>query len=396
MKELLVRILIGALLAAPGGAYDREVVFGLTNESIIPSVVAHALNTGSPVYAVELQLDGGASEVKGLEFQQGRHQTIGGGYKTPLYFLTGNPADGKTQVLSNSPERHYWGFYTIRRHPVTGVLYALVVDATKNNPPPMLVTIDPVTFNVSTIGPASGIVGGFAIDAQGNAVVSTGGGGIRALDLATGMVSGTIVVPWIVGTFDDLVYDSDGRLWGTLQAQNKADRGLWVLHPTSPTFVHVWQMDQPYWSLAVGTIPDPVVYCTGKTNSLGCIPSIASYGIPSPTATSGFTISASEVRNDRVGLLIYGTSGRAAFPFHGGVLCLAAPKRAWTVDSGGSAPPVKDCSGEWAIDFNAFIHQEQPPPPVTLPGTVVECQWWGRDTPGNASLSNAIEFTQAP
>jgi len=289
---------------------------------------------------------------------------------------------------------YYWGNHSIRKHPLTRVLYAIVLDVFTNKT--LLVTIDPATFHVTTIGITLSI-GGLAIDAQGGAVVPGVNGSIYSLDLASGGVSGPIVVGWVAGgRFEDLAYDSSGRLWGTMDAPNKAHRGLWVLDPASPVFVQVVQMDKPYWSLAVGMIPDPSIYCTGKTNSLGCVPSITSYGIPSPTATSGFTISASNARNDRFGLLIYGTSGRLALPFQGGILCLASPKRAWTADSGGSAPPVKDCSGEWAIDFNTFIHDAQPSGPVTLPGTVVNCQWWGRDTPGNASLSNAIEFSLAP
>ncbi|MDP1795388.1 MAG: FG-GAP repeat protein, partial [Acidimicrobiales bacterium] len=52
------------------------------------------------------------------------------------------------------------------------------------------------------------------------------------------------------------------------------------------------------------------VYCTAKANSLGCVPQIAVLGRPSVSSTSGFTVSVSNTRNQREGLLVYSTSGR--------------------------------------------------------------------------------------
>ncbi|MEO6710021.1 MAG: hypothetical protein ABIP42_10625 [Planctomycetota bacterium] len=80
----------------------------------------------------------------------------------------------------------------------------------------------------------------------------------------------------------------------------------------------------------------PTAYCTAKVNSLGCAPSIGSIGIPSASAGSGFTINGSNVRNMKPGMLLYGLSGPAAIPFHGGTLCLAAHKRSLSVNSGGN------------------------------------------------------------
>jgi len=148
----------------------------------------------------------------------------------------------------------------------------------------------------------------------------------------------------------------------------------------------------------------PEVYCTAKVNSLGCTPAIGASGQPSTSAPAGFVVSAVDVRNQHVGLLIYGLSGRAALPFQGGWLCLASPvRRAVPAHSGGSAPPVQDCSGVFALDLNAFAAGSlggAPRPELRLPGTVVDCQWWGRDSgfppPWNTSLSDALEYVVCP
>jgi len=141
-------------------------------------------------------------------------------------------------------------------------------------------------------------------------------------------------------------------------------------------------------------------YCTAKQNSLGCIPQIAAEGIPSAAASSGFIVSASNVLNNKAGLLFYGVSGRASSPFQGGVLCVAPPiKRTVAVLSGGHPPP-DDCSGVLAIDMNAFAAGAlggSPLPSLSTPGTIVDCQWWGRDPgftpPLNSTLTSALEYT---
>lgn len=148
----------------------------------------------------------------------------------------------------------------------------------------------------------------------------------------------------------------------------------------------------------------PEIYCTAKTNSLGCTSAIAAVGQPSASASSGWHVSAAPVRNQQVGLLLYGLNGRAAVPFQGGWLCLAAPiYRSVPVSSGGSPLPVQDCSGIYALDMNAFAAGAlggTPRPELSQPGTVVDAQWWGRDKgfppPMNTALSNAIEYTICP
>jgi hypothetical protein len=62
----------------------------------------------------------------------------------------------------------------------------------------------------------------------------------------------------------------------------------------------------------------PVVYCTAKINSLGCLPAIGFTGVPSATSGIGFVVRGTNVRNNKNGLLFYGVSGRASLPFQGG------------------------------------------------------------------------------
>jgi hypothetical protein len=144
----------------------------------------------------------------------------------------------------------------------------------------------------------------------------------------------------------------------------------------------------------------PTVYCTAKTNSLSCVPTIAFTGSSSASSSSGFVISASNVINNKSGLAFYSISGAAATPFQGGTLCMSAPiKRTPGVNSGGNLPP-NDCSGVFSIDMNTFAVGGLGGSPLfelQVPGTQVNAQFWGRDpgfaAPNNTTLSDALDFT---
>ena len=143
--------------------------------------------------------------------------------------------------------------------------------------------------------------------------------------------------------------------------------------------------------------------CTAKQNSLGCIPAIGWAGAASASNTDGFRVSAWDVRNQKPGLLLYSLNGQAAIPVQGGTLCMNGPyRRTPGVTSGGSAQGA-DCTGLFSIDVNAFAHGAfggNPSPSLTLPGSVIDCQWWGRDPgfvpPNNTTLSDALEFVVGP
>jgi hypothetical protein len=151
-------------------------------------------------------------------------------------------------------------------------------------------------------------------------------------------------------------------------------------------------------------VPEPVAYCTAKQNSIGCVPAIDSRGVPSGSAASGFQILCTEVLNNQAGLLFCGTNGRFSSPFMGGTLCVAPPlKRTIATQSYGSPPPATDCSGIYSLDWSGFaagLYGGTPSPTLTIPGTVVQCQWWGRDPgfipPFNTTLSDGLEFIVCP
>jgi hypothetical protein len=141
-------------------------------------------------------------------------------------------------------------------------------------------------------------------------------------------------------------------------------------------------------------------YCTAKVNALGCTPTISWTGTPSATAGSGFVVKGSNVRNNKSGLLFYGINGGNSLPFQGGTLCVASQvKRTGALNSFGTPAPSNDCSGIYAIDMNLFAVSAGPPVPLAalqVPGTVVNCQFWGRDpgfpAPFNTTLTDGLEY----
>ncbi len=131
-------------------------------------------------------------------------------------------------------------------------------------------------------------------------------------------------------------------------------------------------------------------YCTGKTNSLGCVPAIASNGQQPSKSAGNFTVTCSNVISQKNGLLFFGF-GQIAAPFQGGTMCVSSPTlRTASQNSGGSAAG-NDCSGSYGYTFstaemNAF---------GLVPGQLVYCQYWMRDpqSPSTTGLSNALRFT---
>ena len=159
------------------------------------------------------------------------------------------------------------------------------------------------------------------------------------------------------------------------------------------------------WLLRAEGGSSDITYCVAKSNALGCVPAIGSLGVASATATSGHPVRSINNRNNKNGLLFYGVNGQANTPYQGGTLCVKTPiKRTPSTNSGGTPAPANDCTGVYSLDMNAFaqglIPGGTPLAALTVPGTVVDCQWWGRDpgfpAPNNTSLSDGLEYVVGP
>lgn len=141
-------------------------------------------------------------------------------------------------------------------------------------------------------------------------------------------------------------------------------------------------------------VPPPVVYCTAKTNSLGCGPSIGFSGGPaSSTHAVPFLITATDVIDGTIGLLAFSTAGKASLPFLGGTLCFAPPREFTPVQvAGGTGVPP--CTGTFGVDFNAVIQSGIHP--QLAPGTFANAQYFYRDpqdpTAFGVGLTDAISF----
>jgi hypothetical protein len=164
---------------------------------------------------------------------------------------------------------------------------------------------------------------------------------------------------------------------------------------TQPWYFHITPFDNagnsqnffdvgPFYVVS----PTPSTYCTGKTNSLGCVPAIGSSGTPSVSAGS-LVVTCTNAISQKNGLLFWGYTPSAT-PFQGGTKCVASPTlRTQTLNSGGS-PGGNDCSGTYAFNFStAYLNSVG-----ATPGQTLFAQWWMRDPASSSTtgLSNAIQF----
>jgi len=141
--------------------------------------------------------------------------------------------------------------------------------------------------------------------------------------------------------------------------------------------------------------PAPCTYCTAKVNSQGCTPGIGYTGVPSLTGPNNFHVTATNVLNNKFGLLFWGQAP-ANLPFFGGIRCVASPfLRTAAQHSGGNAGP-DDCSGSYSYHFSqAYMNQE-----FLAAGMHIYAQYWSRDpgfpAPDNIGLTDALHFVIGP
>jgi hypothetical protein len=166
------------------------------------------------------------------------------------------------------------------------------------------------------------------------------------------------------------------------------------------------------WLLRAEGIGLPSTYCTAKSPLSCSTPSISASGIPSAGASSGFVVTAAPARSCKSGILLYNTIAIPGILFQGGTLCVSTMglRRAGPTSSKGT--PGNNCDGAFAIDMNAFAAAAwfvpdcagnpvqlglNAAPYLSVPGTDVYAQFWGRDTLATGSfVSNGLTWTIGP
>ena len=110
-----------------------------------------------------------------------------------------------------------------------------------------------------------------------------------------------------------------------------------------------------------------------------------------PSYSGGaFEVVATNVLNNKNGLMFWGTQATST-PFQGGTKCVAAPvSRTPTQDSGGNAPP-NDCSGSYSFNFSTAYMAFK----GLGPGITIYCQYWSRDptAPFTTGLTDGLQAT---
>jgi hypothetical protein len=147
--------------------------------------------------------------------------------------------------------------------------------------------------------------------------------------------------------------------------------------------------------------PAPTTYCTVGTTAGACNPTIGFSGTASASASSGFTLSASNLDTNRSGLFFYAITDTNFVPSQWGsggtsYLCVKAPTQRMTVQNTGG---TTGCTGAASQDWNAFMAANSGAlgNPRTA-GASFDAQFWMRDPPSPKStiLTNALRFILAP
>ena len=120
-------------------------------------------------------------------------------------------------------------------------------------------------------------------------------------------------------------------------------------------------------------------------------------GVPSATAVSGFSLSASGVEGAKDGLFFFAANGRQANPWGNGTSyqCVTPPVMRGGLLTGTGTSGV--CDGAFTQDLNARWCPTCPKPAQNPgAGAIVQAQLWYRDPLNTSnqttSLSDAIEF----
>lgn len=147
--------------------------------------------------------------------------------------------------------------------------------------------------------------------------------------------------------------------------------------------------------------PPPTTYCTAKTTSGGCVPTLSTNytgiepDVPKVGFSSGFRIDASQLEPMRTGMFFYGASGARATPFScTGFLCVEPPvQRIAPESTAGFAP----CGGALSLEWNGWTKRDAADLAIGAPfapGQHLWAQAWFRDPSacGSSGLTDAVEF----
>jgi glycosylphosphatidylinositol phospholipase D len=216
---------------------------------------------------------------------------------------------------------------------------------------------------------------------------STGNPGKGAVSIYSGATG--VRIAGLIGANNDRIgdalagaladFDGDGFdefvVAGSLSDAGGTDSGVVDAYKLFPTF--------------------PSSYCTGKLNSLGCTPTISVSGNASASSSTPFLVGASNVINQKSGLLFY-SHGPTSALFQGGFKCVHDPIVRTLVQGSGGSASGSDCTGTYSFDFNAWIQSGGDS--TLVAGAEVFGQYWSRDplSPSTTSLSNAVRFLINP
>lgn len=139
----------------------------------------------------------------------------------------------------------------------------------------------------------------------------------------------------------------------------------------------------------------PAAYCTAKTNSRGCTPSIAWSGQTSLSGPDDLTVTATSVLSSQFGMFFFGRAPSST-PWLGGTLCVSSPLERTPVQLSTGTPPPSDCTGTYSIALpHAWLALHG-----FAPGTTLYGQWFSRDPgfapPANVGLTDAVAISVRP
>lgn len=215
--------------------------------------------------------------------------------------------------------------------------------------------------------------------------------GWRSFDFSVDSASTSMPAGWTLSSQSGSCTDANAA-WNTVIT----DVSYVQYFYGNPEFFFIFDM----WTVGLDNarISDELpasTYCVAKPNSQGCSASMNLVGTPSATSASPFLLQATQVVNQKNGMLIYGFAPWNA-PFQGGTLCIAGQVKRTTLQNSGGSAGGPDCSGSYSFDFNALIQGGSNPQLVA--GEEVFSQYWYRDpaSPSGTGLSDAAQFTLQP